>query len=214
MVMEEQDLRQELRRLARRATREGLLRGTFGNISVRHGDDLLISPTATDYLRLRPEDFVRVSIASGDAGSGRPSSELPLHLEIYRELPGVLAVWHDHSPFAVVAGLVSEDVPLFTGEGHGLIGLSLPVVPYLPSGSVALAKGAASVLRDRGASACLLRNHGAVATGRSLIEAYSCAWAVEEASMHALMTHGRDRAALPDAEALAIRSAFAAYRMR
>lgn len=211
--MQEREQRLELRRLVRRATREGLLRGTFGNVSVRSAGDLLITPTATDYLRLAAEDFVRVSIADGTAARGQPSSELLLHLEIYRRFPGVMAVWHDHSPYAVAAGLVLDDVPVLTGEGHGLIGLVLPVVPYLPSGSLALARGAAAALAERQSSACLLRNHGAVATGRSLFEAYSCAWAVEEAGLHAMATAGMQPAKLPDMEAAAIRTAFAAYRM-
>lgn len=213
--MEEQELRREMHRLVRRATREGLLRGTFGNVSLRLSEDvLLITPTATDYLRLRPNDFVPVRIATGEPEAGRPSGELPLHLEIYRRFPGVASIWHDHSPFAVAAGLVYPDVPIFTGEGHGLIGLSLPVVRYFPSGSAALARGARDALAKYSASACLLRNHGAVATGRSLFEAYACAWAVEEAALHALTTRGMDPARLPAVEAEAIRTAFATYRMR
>lgn len=212
--MQEQETRLELRRLVRRAAREGLLRGTFGNVSVRLGDDLLVTPTATDYLRLCAQDFVRVSLADGAHAAGQPSSELPLHLEIYRRLPKVMAVWHDHSPYAVAAGLIWDEVPILTGEGHGLIGLALPVVPYLPSGSLALARGAAAALTERQSSACLLRNHGVVATGRSLFEAYSCAWAVEEAGLHAIVTAGQSPARLPELEAAAIRTAFAAYRMR
>lgn len=200
--------------MVRRGAREGLLRGTFGNVSVRSGNILLITPTATDYLKLRAVDFVAVDIATGDAAGGRPSSELPLHLAIYRALPRVQAIWHDHSPFAVAAALVAEDVPVFTGEGHGLIGLSLPVAPYLPSGSQALADAVAARLQETGAGACLMRNHGAVAVGPGLFAAYSGAIALEEAAMHYLLTRGLSPSALPVEEAQAIRAAFAAYRMR
>ncbi len=207
-------MRREMRAMVRRGAREGLLRGTFGNVSVRVEGGLLITPTATDYLKLTAEDFVAVDLESGRASAGRPSSELPLHLAIYRALPSVQAIWHDHSPFAVAAGLVADQVPIFTGEGHGLIGRSLPVAPYLPSGSVALADAAARALAEAGAGACLLRNHGAVAVGPSLFAAYSCAIAVEEAAMHYLLTRDLHPAKLDDAEADAIRASFAAYRMR
>lgn len=200
--------------MVRRGAREGLLRGTFGNVSVRMGSALLITPTATDYLKLRSEDFVTVDIESGKAAGGQPSSELPLHLSIYRTLSGVQAVWHDHSPFAVAAGIVADDVPVFTGEGHGLIGLSLPVAPYLPSGSRALADAVSGILERAGAGACLLKNHGAVAVGPSLFAAYSCAIALEEAAMHYLLTLGLSPASLLPDEARAIRAAFASYHMR
>ncbi|MDA8347156.1 MAG: class II aldolase/adducin family protein [Thermaerobacter sp.] len=208
------EMRRELRTMVRRGAREGLLRGTFGNVSIRVPGGLLITPTATDYLKLRAEDFVAVDLASGQAQSGRPSSELPLHLAIYRALPEAQAVWHDHTPFAVAAGLVADDVPIYTGEGHGLIGRTLPVAPYLPSGSAELADAVAKTFERTGAGACLMRNHGAVAIGPSLFAAYSCAIATEEAAMHFLLTRGLAPATLDEEEAAAIRTAFAAYRMR
>lgn len=212
--MDEAQARRELRQLVRRGAREGLLRGTFGNVSLRLQSCLLITPTATDYLRLRPEDFALVELQSGEVLGGSPSSELPLHLAVYRILPEVGAVWHDHTPFGVAAGLVADEVPLYTGEGHGLIGLSLPVAPYRPAGSWELAQLVAQTLAKRGVSACLMRNHGLVATGENLFSAYSCAIAAEEAALHQLLVVGREPVALPPDEAMAIRRAFQSYRMR
>lgn len=210
----EAQMRRELRQMVRRGAREGLLRGTFGNVSVRLGEELLITPTGRDYLKLQAEDFAAVDVVSGKVRAGDPSSELPLHLAVYRLLPQVQAIWHDHSPFAVAAGLVTDEVPVYTGEGHGLIGLALPVAPYLPSGSRSLADAVADVFERTGAGACLMRNHGAVAVGASLFSAYCGAIALEEASMHYLVTSGLSPAALPPEEAKAIRAAFASYRMR
>lgn len=209
---EEELAREELLRFVRRGAREGVLRGTFGNVSVRLDEWVLITPTACDYLRLRSGDFARVRL-DGSAQEGRPSSELELHLAIYRRLPEASAVWHDHAPHAVAAALVTDAVPLFTGEGHGLIGLGLPVAPYRPAGSSILASEAADLLVETGASACLLRNHGLCAVGRNLMEAYSCAIATDEAALHYLLTLGLEPAGLPDQEAERIRKSFAGYRM-
>ncbi len=212
MPPEEELVRRELLLFVRRGAREGVLRGTFGNVSVRVGDEVLITPTASDYLRLRAGDMALVGL-DGDVRSGRPSSELELHLAIYRRLPQASAVWHDHAPYAVAAALIANEVPVFTGEGHGLIGLSLPVAAYRPAGSAHLASEAADLLLETGASACLLRNHGLCATGRNLLEAYSCAIAADEAALHYLLTRGMGPASLDSAEARRIREAFALYRM-
>jgi len=207
-------MRDALRRMVRRGAREGLLRGTFGNVSLRVGEDLLITPTGRDYLRLRAEDFALVRIADGAVRSGDPSSELPLHLAVYRGFQGVSAVFHNHSPYAVAAGLIVDELPLFTGEGHGLIGEYLPVAPYRAAGSWELADLAVKRLAESGASACLLRNHGLVALGAGLFPAYACAIAVEEAALHYLLTLGLRPQALPVAERTAIRAGFSGYHMR
>ncbi len=212
MPPEEEAARRELLRFVRRGAREGVLRGTFGNVSVRIGERLLITPTASDYLRLRAQDLARVGL-DGRVEGGRPSSELELHLAIYRRVPGALAIWHDHAAFAVAAGLVTDRVPIFTGEGHGLIGLELPVAPYRPAGSSALAAEAADLLLETGSSACLLRNHGLCALGRNLMEAYSCAIAADEAARHYLLTRGMAPMTLTEEEAARIRRSFAGYRM-
>ena len=212
MQADQEASRRELLRFVRRGAHDGVLRGTFGNVSLRVGDALLITPTASDYLRLRGADLASVGL-DGRVISGRPSSELALHLEIYRRMPDAMAVWHDHAPHGVAAALVTDEVPIFTGEGHGLIGLSLPVAPYRPAGSSVLAGEAVDLLLAKGASACLLRNHGLCATGRNLMEAYSCAIAADEAALHYLLTLGHGPATLGVEEAERIRRTFAAYRM-
>ncbi len=212
MPLDEESGRRELLRFVRRGAREGVLRGTFGNVSVRIGQRLIITPTASDYLRLRAGDLARVHL-DGTVEEGRPSSELELHLAIYRRLPYAAAVWHDHAPFAVSAALVTDVVPIFTGEGHGLIGLDLPVAPYRPAGSAILATEAAELLQETGARACLLRNHGLCAVGRNLMEAYSCAIAADEASQHYLLTRGMQPQSLDQDEALRIQRSFGDYRM-
>jgi len=210
--MDEATARREVLRFVRRGAREGVLRGTFGNVSVRCEGGIVITPTAADYLGLHVADLVAVGL-DGSCSGGRPSSELALHLEVYRRLPDVGAVWHDHAPHAVAAALVASEVPLFTGEGLGLIGPHLPVAPYRPAGSELLAREAAEILVRGGCSAVLLRNHGLCATGRNLMEAYSCAIAADEAALHYLLTLDRTPAGLPPEEARRIRAAAAEYRM-
>ncbi|MFG2190939.1 class II aldolase/adducin family protein [Streptomyces sp. NPDC048639] len=154
---------------ARRTVADGLVVGTSGNVSVRVGDIVLVTPTGVPYERLAAHDAVAVDLSGHQIlGELKPTSELPMHLAVYRTTAAE-AVVHTHAVHATaVSTLVPELPPI-----HYLtatLGGAVRVAPYALYGSEELAENMLHALRDR--SACLLQNHGTVAYGASLDEAY------------------------------------------
>lgn len=155
----------------------GLVRGTSGNVSVRAGELLAISPTGVRYDRLGPAQVSLVRIEDGDPVGGlAPSSELKLHLAIYRSRADVAAIVHTHSMFATVYASLGQTVP----PVHYLLaraGGPPPVAGYARYGTGELAE---NCLRSLGnGSSVLLANHGLVTVGGTLDQALAAAEAIE-----------------------------------
>jgi L-fuculose-phosphate aldolase len=167
---------------ARRMTADGLVVGTSGNISVRAGDLIAVTPTGLDYAELRSEDIPLVALDGSIVdGRLRPTSELPMHLSIYREavdpdgLP-VAASVHTHSVHATaVSTLVGEVPPIH--YMLAAIGPTVRVAAYATYGTVELADSMLAALEGR--RGCLLANHGTITYGDSLYAAYSRARQLE-----------------------------------
>lgn len=157
----------------------GLVRGTSGNLSVRAGDLIAVSPTGLAYPDLVPADIAVIELATGIQRSGRqPTSELQLHLAIYRNRPDVAAVVHTHSIFATSYASVGRPIPpvhylIARASRTGLI----RTASYARYGSTELAEGCLRALGDD--AAVLLANHGVVTAGASLAAALTAAEAVE-----------------------------------
>jgi L-fuculose-phosphate aldolase len=167
---------------ARRMTADGLVVGTSGNISVRAGDLIAVTPTGVDYAELRSEDIPLVALDGSIVdGRLRPTSELPMHLSVHREaadpdgLP-VTAVVHTHSVHATaVSTLVAEVPPIH--YMLATIGPSARVAAYATYGTVELAEAMLAALEGR--RGCLLANHGTITYGDSLDSAYNRARQLE-----------------------------------
>lgn len=156
---------------ATRLWRAGLIAGADGNISVRvSGDLLVITPRGLPKAELGTADLVLMSLAGDQRGGFRsPSSELDLHLRIYRDWPDVGAVVHAHPPTAT--GFAVAGVPIpgnVLPESISLLG-PVPVLPYATPGTRAVGEGVVPYLREHGG--VLLANHGAVTWGRELVQA-------------------------------------------
>ncbi|MGW7360951.1 class II aldolase/adducin family protein [Streptomyces sp. NPDC054802] len=159
----------ELVDTARRTAAEGLVVGTSGNVSVRVGEVVLVTPSGVPYDRLTDRDTVAVDLDGTQVlGVLKPTSELPLHLAIHRET-GARAVVHTH---AVHATAVSTLVPELPPVHYMTAALGGPVrvAPYALYGTDELARNMLHALRDR--TACLLQNHGTVTYGDTLPQAY------------------------------------------
>jgi L-fuculose-phosphate aldolase len=145
------DARAAIATACQELSRAGLVVGTAGNVSVREGDLVAVSPSGLRYADLAPE-LVGVHRLDGAAVEAilAPSSELPLHLAIYAARPEVRAVVHTHSPAA-------------TG------GPTVPVSRYATYGTDQLARNVVDALHDR--TGCLMGNHGAVTVGPDLVTA-------------------------------------------
>ena len=156
---------------ARRLWEAGLIAGGDGNLSVRLGPDrLLVTPGGCPKADLAPADLVLVNLA-GDrlGGFRRATSELDLHLRIYRHCPEAGAVVHAHPPTATGLGLAGEGLPAdVLPELTVLLG-EVPLVPYAQPGTPALGEAVVPFLAGR--SGLLLANHGAVTWGADLDQA-------------------------------------------
>jgi len=159
----------ELVATARRTVADGLVVGTSGNVSVRVGDTVLVTPTGVPYDRLTPRDAVGVDLDGRQVlGSLLPTSELPMHLAIYRATDAH-AVVHTHAAHATAVSTLVPELPLIHYMA-GALGGPVRVARYATYGTPELAENMLQALTQR--TACLLQNHGTIAYGATLSQAY------------------------------------------
>lgn len=180
--MVELALRNEIVRVCRRLYERGLIAGGEGNVSARLEDgNVLVTPSGASKIDVSESDLVVVSPDGKPvAGSGRASSELGMHLRIYRLRPDVGAVVHAHPPFATAFAVAGEDLmaPVLP-EILVQIG-GVPLVPYATPGSPALAAAIEPFLPHH--DAFLMANHGATAYGSTLSIAHQRMESLEHAA--------------------------------
>lgn len=159
----------ELVATARRTVADGLVVGTSGNVSVRVGDTVLVTPTGVPYDRLAPDDVTGVDLSGRQVlGTLRPTSELPMHLAIHTTTDA-RAVVHTHAVHATAVSTLVDELPLIHYMSAALGG-PVRVAPYATYGTPELAENMLRALTER--TACLLQNHGTMAYGNTLSEAY------------------------------------------
>lgn len=158
---------------------DGLVVGTAGNLSIRSGDLLAITPSGLPYADLRPDLVCVVELATGAVVDGplKPASELGLHLVALQET-GAQAVVHTHSTAATaVASLEDLDVLPSVHYYVAVLGGPVRVAGYARYGSPELAANVRAALAGR--TGALMRNHGAVVVGDDLASAYDKAVQLE-----------------------------------
>ncbi|MFB6266534.1 MAG: class II aldolase/adducin family protein, partial [Halodesulfurarchaeum sp.] len=156
--------------------------GRTGNLSVRSGDRVAITPTGVPYAEITP-DTVPVIDLDGTRlmGDLEPSSEVPMHRGIYAGIEAGIdagAIVHVHSPYATTLSVLRQPVP----PVHymlALAGSTVPVAEYATYGTQELAANVVAQLEEAETSACLLANHGLVALGEDAEAAIETARAVE-----------------------------------
>ncbi len=179
------NLRERVLLVALESMRCGLIAGTSGNVSARDPRTglIAITPSGTPYETLTPGDLPLIN-ACGQiieiSGSGFvPSSETPLHTEVYKARPDINGVVHTHSAYGTAMSVLVESLPIVTVPlaAHGPV----PVVPFKMPGSQELAQAVVSHLGPTG-RAVLLRNHGVLCVGGTVEDALICAMYIEEGS--------------------------------
>ncbi|HLQ62220.1 MAG TPA: class II aldolase/adducin family protein [Candidatus Acidoferrales bacterium] len=153
---------------ARLLQARGYVVGADGNLSVRVGEQVLITPSRVDYAALRPAGLALLDLDGN--GRGNPSSEREVHLAVYRARPDVWAVVHAHPVYACVLAVNREPLPELLDEVGPVLGGEVRVALHQPSGSAELGVAAVEALGDR--QAVLLAGHGTVTVGGSLAEAF------------------------------------------
>ena len=184
--------------------------GTYGNISPRVDEKYIaITPSGRDYEQLTATDIVVTDLVGevqrldgSDVEQGncvktndetasvplRPSSELPLHLEIYKNFPEARAIVHTHSVYASALAVAHKDLPPVIEDLTQIVGGAVRCTEYTIAGTKLLGEKAVEAMQG-GRSAALLANHGAVCWGRNLKEALATAQILEKAAQIYCVAH-------------------------
>lgn len=174
-------VRQQVLAVVRKAVAAGLVRASAGNFSTRTDDGhVAITPAGIKYDVLTADQIAIVDLDGRLVdGPCRASSETPMHTAILRGLPDVGAVVHTHSPFAMTFAVAGRAIPNASLELL-VCGAPIPVAPWACPGSARAGEVTVDTFAARPElQAMLLRNHGLVAVGRTIDEAYEYAYDVE-----------------------------------
>ena len=174
---EELELRQSIVDFGNRLVSEGLVQGTWGNLSARLNDwEILVTPSGIDYARLTPQDIMKVDVNTLEFvpnGDLHPTSEKSLHAAIYRNRADVQGIVHTHASYCCVYAACEKD-----------LGSEAKCAKYAFSGSKKLAANTAAALGSN--IGAIMAHHGMVACGASLEEAFSNAKYLEETAKNNL----------------------------
>ncbi|MGE0717568.1 MAG: class II aldolase/adducin family protein [Alphaproteobacteria bacterium] len=216
MKKAERALRQAIIDKCRWMNASGLNQGTSGNISARWGDAMLITPSATPYDAMTPEMIARMPL-TGEYGAWegplKPSTEWRFHLDIMLARPEVGGIVHTHSTFATVLAIARKGIPACHYMMAAFGGADVRCAPYARYGTKELSDLALQALDGR--QACLLANHGMIATGTSLDKAMWLAVELETIARqyyHTLLIGGP--VVLSDAAIEETRQGFSTYGLQ
>jgi L-fuculose-phosphate aldolase len=184
-VTEPARIKADIVEVGRRLYARGLIGGNEGNVSVREGETLFITPAGVCKGFLVPDQIVTADLSGRPTSGGRASTEILMHTAVYARRPDVTAVVHAHPPTATgfaVAG-VPLDRPL-VAEAVVALG-PVPIIPYGMPSTTALAENVGEAIC--GAHALLLAHHGALAVGDSLWRAWERMETLEQLARVALV---------------------------
>ncbi len=213
MTDHNQTARRSIIEACKRMNTLGLNQGTSGNISTRHGDGLLITPSGIAYDTLVPEDITHMRIDGSWTGPLKPSTEWRFHLAVMAARPEVNAVAHCHAQFSTTLAIMGRSIPAIHYMVAAAGGNSIPCAPYATFGTEKLSDFVVQALQGR--SACLLAHHGMIAVGPSLDKAL---WLAVEVENLARQYHGclqiGEPPVLPDAEMAVVLEKFKGYGLQ
>ena len=194
-------MRREVVQVCQLLYQRGLIVGTEGNVSVRVAPDRLwITPTGCHKGLMQPEDLLLIDVdGQVHFGHGQPSSEMAMHLALYRSRADVQAVVHAHPPIATaltVAGYRFESALL--PEAVVALG-DVPTLAYQMPTTPQFAQAIGEVMQQ--ADGVLLENHGSVTVGTSLLMAFSRMEMIERVAhiFYCAQTLGRVQRLSPEA---------------
>jgi L-fuculose-phosphate aldolase len=188
----------------------GINQGTSGNVSRRIDGGCLITASGIPYDTMTPEHIVELDLAGGYRGKFLPSSEWRMHQDIYVGRPEVGAVVHTHSPYATAVSCLRMDVPAFHYMVAVTGGSTLRCAQYATFGTAELSAAMLAALEGR--TACLLANHGVIATGANLDKALWLAVEIETLCRQYAVARGLGQPAILDnAEMQRVLARFQSY---
>lgn len=206
-----QSLRTAVLKTSLELMREGLVRGSQGNVSARDAESGLIAvtPSAMPYNDLQVEDICIVDLQGNMVDClWKPTSELLLHLAIYQQRPDIHAVIHSHAPYASVFAVAREPLSIALSESAMVLGANLPLAPYAPPGSAELANITANSLRD--VMGAIMANHGLITVGTDLNQALQASLAAESNARAVILARamGKKEATLDSSEVASLHETY------
>ena len=176
----EQELRKELAAYGKKLVESGLVQGTWGNLSVRLDEKhMLVTPSGLDYMRLMPEDMVKVNIMTLEyEGQIKPTSEKGLHGEIYRTRPDLQSIIHTHSKYCCIFAAARKPMLIVTEEGKKVFGNQVGTSGYALPGTKRLQLETTKALGNN--YGAIMANHGMICCGNNLNEAFDNCVLLEE----------------------------------
>lgn len=181
--MKEQRIKQQIVEFSKRAFARGLFAGTSGNLSVydREAGRVYITPSGVRYETMEPWDVMTVAASGGVLeGTRKPSSEWRMHTAVYSAYPGLGAIVHTHSPCATAYAVNRSSIPAALAELLIFLGGEVECAPYATPGTAEVGLSAIPLLAKKGG--CLLANHGVLAVGEDMEQAYIRAEYIEDAA--------------------------------
>ncbi len=178
--MTETSLREELLKTARDMNAVGINQGSSGNVSVRCGDGYLITPSGMPYDECTPEDMVMMDMSGEWSGPYKPSSEWRFHQDLYAARADAKAIVHVHSTFATTIACLGKEIPSFHYMVAVAGGKTIRCARYETFGTQELSDAVVDAMEDR--TACLMANHGMIASGPNLKKSLAMAVEVEKLS--------------------------------
>jgi len=160
-----------------------LVIGTWGNVSVRYIQKIILTPSRVNYDVMTPNDLVTINLKGEKIeGHNIPTSERDIHRLIYLNREDIGAVVHNHSTFATALSCAGKTIPVLIEEMSQLLGGEVPCTSkYIPAGHhMELAEETIKSIKNK--NAILLRNHGVVCCGKNLEEALLVCLVVEKAA--------------------------------
>lgn len=171
---------EELTKYAHKLVDQGLVVGAGGNLSMRDGDDMYISPSGFDLKEIEPHQWVKVNIATGEvAGDLRPSSEVLMHLECFRKSEDIQAVLHAHPTYSVGVSSAGKDIPALFPDFPAMV-KSVGYIDYVIPTTNVLAEKVAELVGKH--EVMIMRNHGVLTLGKTMKEAYFFMQLTEESA--------------------------------
>jgi len=170
----------ELEKYSEKLVNSGLVVGAGGNLSMRDGEYMYISPSGYDLLEVKQESWVQVHIDTGKVLSKlKPSSEIEMHLECFRNNNYIKAVLHAHPTYSIAVSSTGQDIPPMFPDFPAMI-KNISYIDYIIPTTNLLAEAVANVITS--SQSIVLRNHGVLTVGSTMKEAYFYMQLIEEAA--------------------------------
>jgi len=176
------EIKREVCEAGKQLLKEGLVARTWGNVSIRVNDhQMVITPSGRKYDELTPDDMVLVDIYTlKHEGSIKPSSELKLHCQVYKNRPHIQAVIHTHQMYASIVAAAQKDVEVLQEAHQQILGAKvIKAAPYaLPNTKKITVETEKAIEQS---NAALMANHGVVCIGTDLEHTFEVARTLEKA---------------------------------